>query len=516
MIDNILEYIDDIETSTIAAECNVICAMSDLIYKEAVITEYYGDDMPDWYQEGVLDKVEGQSKNDSNKLISILAFIPRLLIAMASSIATAIKKSKIGQKMSVAMKKLGGLKDKQAKEAYCEEINAKSNGEFTAFVNSKGEIAFRKGSSRIIADAIALYAITTQLPKISKNVESLVKTKQEMGACIDELDSMCELMKDAVHPTGSKEMRDTAVSTNVQVQKSIITFNSINTMVDNLGGIASGVKNVSEGFSSFLSSAEYKNYLKGLDKTAKGKIINKANNITNTLGQVSGFVGTGVSGVAKLLGLIGKVVETKNKKKVTLSDARAACIMLVFFKDPVHPNDPKLGLTRVGLEKLYPLGKNEQIDAYNDRIDEIMRDIGDEFAAVMTREKGRDQRVVDAAFDIDEKVIKLRRNSDSDVYVPFELTTNGSDGKSKTYPAGSMVPYYEAARALIKMTDISKLSKADKKMYMKSAEASHENMKQISNNGILEEINTQRENVAKAIEDDNAKMGIKSKTKKKS
>ena len=98
----ILEYIDEINDSVVTTESNVIKSLMNSYYKQYELfteCEYLGKDPYKIYQEAsIMDEVKEQSKNDKNKLITFLKFIPRLII-------TIIKKIK---------NKLFGKKDKKS------------------------------------------------------------------------------------------------------------------------------------------------------------------------------------------------------------------------------------------------------------------------------------------------------------------------------------------------------------------------------------------------------------------
>lgn len=97
----ILDYIDEINDSVVTTESNVIKSLMNSYYKQYELfteCEYLGKDPYKIYQEAsIMDEVKEQSKNDKNKLITFLKFIPRLII-------TIIKKIK---------NKLFGKKDKK-------------------------------------------------------------------------------------------------------------------------------------------------------------------------------------------------------------------------------------------------------------------------------------------------------------------------------------------------------------------------------------------------------------------
>ena len=91
-----LEYlIDEIERIQSEATVNVIESMIDYNDKMEVIQECVNDnpDMySDYFQEGAIDNVKMKGKSDSNKLVTAIKFIPRLIIELIKQAKLKLKR----------------------------------------------------------------------------------------------------------------------------------------------------------------------------------------------------------------------------------------------------------------------------------------------------------------------------------------------------------------------------------------------------------------------------------------
>lgn len=87
LIDEIFSSIDEMDSITMESSLEVMNSILDSYDKALTIMENYeGDDIDAFsmiYQEGeIMDEVRAKSK-DSNMFVNIIAFIPRLLIAIS-------------------------------------------------------------------------------------------------------------------------------------------------------------------------------------------------------------------------------------------------------------------------------------------------------------------------------------------------------------------------------------------------------------------------------------------------
>ena len=505
MHDMILEYIDNIDTSTVVAECNVIGAMASLYEKEALIMEYCTNTDSEWYQEGIMDTIKKKEANDPNKLVSMLKLIPRLLMSIASAIANGIKRSKLAQSISVAVKKAKGLKDKEAKQAYCDELNAHSNGEYTAYVDKKGEICFRKGKTNLILDVIAIVGVIESAVKVKSCVDDIVKTATANVATLKELEEMTDLMAAVCKPKGSTNKNSQYASTNMVLLKNDVKMEMLENLPAAADSLVGNITNISNTFTEFLDSEAYKLQLKGLNDTTKSKVTKSAANITRNLSDVLSIVSAGLGSVKKITKTLAKIGNKANEKTRQVSLVVAQRVMTTFYKNPEDPNNPEDGLTRDGLEKLYPRSKSEDVNNYNARIDMIMYDIGDAFISNIRKDKDRDSKLVDRAYELDDKVVALRRKPEEskEVFIKFPITIKDKNGKDVHYAANGYAPYMVVARNIDK---VEAKNAKEKRAILKNADAENQAAIAASNNAIVEkEINRRRELAADVKADDEKK-----------
>lgn len=420
-MNDLLEYIDSIDTTSVIAECNVINAIMDVYSKEALIMECYHDEYPEWYQEGkTLEIVKNKGKDDSNKLITALLFIPRLLTTIIKSIANKLKTGQLGRRMNVAFKKLAGMKDIEAKEAYCEEVNRASGGQYTAYVDSKGEIKFRSSGSNIIENAITVAKLGYG---VYGAVEALKEAKDlpDIEKRIKEINDELKMIESTTGGTSGRLIRE----------KKELRLAELSTMADAIGAVSGTVSGLSGAISTVTNKEQFKLQVLGLSDSKRAKLMNLIHETTTNLSAVSGMitVAIGVSQLAlKAADKFLKHGKWAGEAKMDISVADHT--MRVFFKDPTNKSDPKAGLTRKGLEVLYPIGKNEDTSSYSARLDKIRLDIGYALEDIAYSDRGKTRAVYTAfeTHDVDPKVrdllkVKDPRSKDEQVYVPFKLKT---------------------------------------------------------------------------------------------
>ena len=91
-----LEYlIDEIERIQSEATVNVIESMIDYNDKMEVIQECVNDNpdmFSEYFQEGAIDNVKMKGKSDSNKLVTAIKFIPRLIMELIKQVKLKLKR----------------------------------------------------------------------------------------------------------------------------------------------------------------------------------------------------------------------------------------------------------------------------------------------------------------------------------------------------------------------------------------------------------------------------------------
>ena len=173
--DNIIDSIDIINTTTISSEMNVIEALTESIDKSFVIMENYeNDDLSSFsiFQEGkILDTVKKESKKDSNKLITILKFIPRVISALIETLKPSKKRKKKFELFKRNMGKINSMSLTE-KRRKVKELNRKFNGEAECYLDEKsGKIKFKHNSTGLIAKLALDYALLMNTYKLVKKIK---------------------------------------------------------------------------------------------------------------------------------------------------------------------------------------------------------------------------------------------------------------------------------------------------------------------------------------------------------
>lgn len=152
---HILELIDNIDKTTNDSGVAVISSMLDIIDKSMIIEEFYNDDdiyQFSIFQEGeILDNVKKQSEKDSNKFITIIKFIPRLIRAIIASLKMPKNTESRINDAKNNINKMNKLSAEEKRERV-DELNEKFNGSAECYFDEKsGKIKFKKNKGSIIA-----------------------------------------------------------------------------------------------------------------------------------------------------------------------------------------------------------------------------------------------------------------------------------------------------------------------------------------------------------------------------
>lgn len=186
-----IELIDDYSRES---EMAVIEAMVLDFEKYTIMMESYDDTSEEFdnvFQEGsILDRVKKEGKKDKNKLITILKFIPRIVIAIFDSIKKKFKDADLGNKIKESGKKLNEDRDKKAK---VEAINKEFEGKAECYIDEKtGKIKFKKDKKSVIAKVTYLMVLTTATANLFKRIQKEFDydNPSKIRSFIDDIDKL--------------------------------------------------------------------------------------------------------------------------------------------------------------------------------------------------------------------------------------------------------------------------------------------------------------------------------------
>lgn len=149
----ILSAIDNINESIEDSTFHVLESMVSLYSKEIDFMDFCSDDYKtEIVMEGeVMDEVKKKGKKDSNKLITFLLFIPRVIIAACKALARAFNNSSLGKKIKKIGSDMNKASNASEKKARVEEFNKSAEGSMKAYYDEKsGQIKLKRSAGDIL------------------------------------------------------------------------------------------------------------------------------------------------------------------------------------------------------------------------------------------------------------------------------------------------------------------------------------------------------------------------------
>ena len=285
--ESVLESIESINESCADTEIAVVEAMVASYEKYAFIMENYDGDISDFdfvIQEGkVLDDVKKKGKKDSNKLVTVLLFIPRLIKALCDIIKKKIDKS-TGDKVKEAGKKFDQMKDKKEKLKKVDEINKKLDGKAECYFDEKsGKLKFKKDPHSVINTLVWLATTTVTTSKVFDKIKAEfdVTEPTKIRTFIDDLDA-------AVH--GNKD-----------VTKSDLFEGGLEAMGDALGhisGISAVMAMTAKDVEKMADKLRMNDMLKDEENEKKQEILKNVSELTGKMTKVNAMIAGAVGAVS--------------------------------------------------------------------------------------------------------------------------------------------------------------------------------------------------------------------------
>lgn len=349
MITNeILESLDLVQESSIDAELEVINSMiqefdKGFIMEAYVITESKKD-------ESILDKVKKEGKNDDNKFITILMFIPRIIKAFAQKIKKAFDNADMGKKLKQAGEEFTKSADMREKEMRVKELNKELAGKGECYIDEKtGKIKFKKNSGGFIEKAMlisgSLLAAVDLFKRIKKEFDPTNQTA--IQSFIDDCKKIL---------TGRFK----------EVEKFDLFEDGVGALADMLTMTteASGeVLTLSVGIQEMMESAEIHNKISDMPDKDKQARFRKINELARDVSIVTGTVTAGTAVISQLTKWAQLFCDWKNEGKRIDASFDEYMSRMVIKEGHVKKEE---------IEKDNPRGKNESEASYNARIDKIM------------------------------------------------------------------------------------------------------------------------------------------------
>lgn len=189
----IIQSIDAIDAISKESELAVMEAMISDVEKYVVMMENYNGDVEQFesiFQEGdILKRVKKEGKKDSNKFVTVLMFIPRLIRALADIIKRKFEDDKLGDKFKDFGKKLAHSNDKEEK---VKKINAEFKGKAECYIDEDGKIKFKKQKGALIEKLMYTVSMAVATDKLFKRIEKEFdyENPSKIRSFVDDVDKL--------------------------------------------------------------------------------------------------------------------------------------------------------------------------------------------------------------------------------------------------------------------------------------------------------------------------------------
>lgn len=321
----ILESIDNINNEVENSSFHVLESMVALYSKEIDFMDFCSPELKqEIVMEGsILDNVKKASKKDSNKLITFLAFIPRLIKEICKAIAKSFSDKDLGKKLKTTGDKLNKLGSASEKKAKVDEINEKEGKEVLVYDEKSGKIKFNKTWADALGAVVWLASTFDILFNLFKNIKAEfdVTNPSAIRTFIDECDKI--IRKKSEHK--ASEVINMGVD-------------ALGDVVRHITGSAGALAAAGAAASSIVGKKLTELKLNG-EKEEDHAVLVNIKELSNKLAIINAaiFAGTKIMDVAKKIGgYIGLGVEVIENNKSENLEARAD-----IFKD-IQANHPEI------------------------------------------------------------------------------------------------------------------------------------------------------------------------------
>lgn len=363
---NVLEYIDDIEDIQESSEVAVIEAMIESFDKSFMIMENYtGESMEDFniFQEskkekGILDTVKEKSKKDDNKFITILAFIPRLVMAIVDSIKRKLKDSDIAKKLENAGNKLNNISDQIEKEARVKELNKifAEQGEECYLDEKTGKIKFKRTREGLFTRL----ALVSGLIFSTHNLFKRIKDKFDINkpSEIESFISDCDKIIHGDHTVSKIDIFTGGID-------------ALGSIMRDISSVTGEISLLGEGIKTMTNDIIKKDMIKDIPNEKKQKVMKSINDLSGRITKISGMI-TGAVGSLGIITKIGGLIEDISDDVKSENELVKECM-----RDISVSKDDELKAKVDGLRSKNPKANGESDSAYEKRINNLRIDLID-------------------------------------------------------------------------------------------------------------------------------------------
>lgn len=400
MIGNeVLLAIDNVTTT---AEDSAFCVLESLVNfysKDIDFMDFCSDEMRnEIVMEGsIMDNVKKAGKKDSNKLITFLAFLPRLIAETCKAIARAFNDSSLGKKLKKAGENFEKNASAESKKEMVEKINKEEGKEVVYYDEKSGKIKYKKTMKDglialgwLAGTADLIYNLFTNIKK-----EFDVTNPSNIRTFIDECDKIIRKKSEA----SKSEVIDMAVG-------------ALGDLVDHVGKSAGTIASVGAAASALVSRKLSELEMNG-EKAADHNVLVGIKELTNKLSIINASVfaaSSVITVVKKFLDYSNKIVVKPKEHAVALNAAAQTALV-----EKINEIDPSIS-------KSLPRKENESDDTYEMR---IIRKYFKNAAKRILPEGASEEEITDNASEaylqiLDQKVEDIKNKSAAEAKAAYD------------------------------------------------------------------------------------------------
>lgn len=318
---------------------------------------YSGDDnafeiFQESKKEGILDKVKKEAKNDDNKFITILKFIPRLVIAIVNTIKQKLKDSKLGDKLEKLGDKLNEGSDIEEKKRRVKELNKifAKQGEECYLDEKSGKIKFKRSVGGILTRVVLVSGLVVS----THNLFSRIKAKFDVNnpTEIKSFISDCDKIIHGDHTVSKFDIFGGGI-------------HALGEIVGDITSVTGEIALLSEGIKLLTDDVIKKDMIKDMPSEKKQEVMESINDLSGRIAKISGMI----TGAVKALDVItdwSGIIDDISKHLKTEDELMRECL-----RENVVESDDTLKSEVNKLRSENPKANGESDSAYEERINTL-------------------------------------------------------------------------------------------------------------------------------------------------
>lgn len=291
------------------------------------------------------ERMSARASKDSNKFISFLMFIPRLVMELFNSLGKMLK----GNELKDAFKELKS-DSKHAKKSKVKALNKVYEGKLEFYYDEKSDkIKFKKTASQILDDIFFVGEVVYACFSLKKQLDKMknVNNSSDVVKFIDDIDI-------------------TMKGGNLGDTKLKHRYNILSDGVDALGELLDDISTVSVVFDSVMKLVQKiidgimrRDLLKDQPDAEKQKVLAKAHKLISDITAVSSKVSIVTAFLKQFKGALntGKKL---TKTVIDASDEIDVIMRRIFDKYIEHDDDPSKGGIGISVKRPRKSGESEE------------------------------------------------------------------------------------------------------------------------------------------------------------